>query len=83
MVSIDIYILGWGSGLDSRSKSARNMERLPNFPPQVAFQFFLVQCYHHIHVPEHIQLVIKNLYTNFKTSIITCDFNTAFIEVGR
>ena len=37
--------------------------------------------YHHI--PEHIQLMIKSLYTNFKTSIITSDFNTPFIEVGR
>ena len=29
-VSID-FLLGWGSGSDSRSKSARNMERLPKF----------------------------------------------------
>ena len=37
--------------------------------------------YHHI--PQHIQLMIKSLYTNFKTSIITSDFNTPFVEVGR
>ena len=28
------FLLGWGSGSDSRSKSARNMERLPNSLPQ-------------------------------------------------
>jgi hypothetical protein len=32
--------------------------------------------YHHI--PQHIQLMIKSLYTNF----ITSDFNTPFVEVG-
>ena len=37
--------------------------------------------YHHI--PQHIQLMIKSLYTNFKTSIITSDFNSPFVEVGR
>ena len=37
--------------------------------------------YHHI--PDHIQLIIKSLYTNFKTSIITSKFNTPFIQVGR
>ena len=37
--------------------------------------------YHHI--PQHIQLMIKSLYTNFKTSIITSDFNTPFVDVGR
>ena len=37
--------------------------------------------YHHI--PQHIQLMIKSLYTNFKTSIITSDFNTPFVEVSR
>ena len=36
--------------------------------------------YHHI--PEHVKL-IKNLYTNFKTSIITSEFHTPFIPVGR
>ena len=36
-----------------------------------------------IHIPQHIQLMIKSLYTNFKTSIITSDFNTPFVEVGR
>ena len=33
--------------------------------------------YHHI--PDHIQIMIKSLYTNFKTSIITSNFNTPFI----
>ncbi len=37
--------------------------------------------YHHI--PDHIQLIIESLYTNFKTSIITSNFNTPFIQVGR
>ncbi|CAB4027761.1 Hypothetical predicted protein [Paramuricea clavata] len=37
--------------------------------------------YHHI--PEHIQFLIKSLYTNFKTSIITSDLNTPFLQVGR
>ena len=37
--------------------------------------------YHHI--PDHIQIMIKSLYTNFKTSIITSNFNTPFIQVGR
>ena len=37
--------------------------------------------YHHI--PDHIQIMIKCLYTNFKTSIITSDFSTPFIQVGR
>ena len=37
--------------------------------------------YHHI--PQHIQLMIKSLYTNFKTSTIASDFNTSFVEVGR
>ena len=31
----------------------------------------------------HIQLIIKSLYTNFRTSIITSEFNTPFIQVGR
>ena len=34
-------------------------------------------------IPDHIQIMIKSLYTNFKTSIITSDFSTPFIEVGR
>ncbi|CAB3996693.1 Hypothetical predicted protein [Paramuricea clavata] len=37
--------------------------------------------YHHI--PKHIQFMIKSLYTNFKTSIITSDLNTPFLLVGR
>ena len=37
--------------------------------------------YHHI--PDHIKVLIKSLYTNFKTSIITSKFNTPFIPVGR
>ena len=37
--------------------------------------------YHHI--PDHIKILIKSLYTNFKTSIIMSSFNTPFIIVGR
>ena len=40
-----------------------------------------VLCYHHI--PDHIKILIKSLYTNFQTSIITSQFNTPFIHVGR
>ena len=36
--------------------------------------------YHHI--PDHIQIIIKSLYKNFKTSIITSDFSTPFIQIG-
>ena len=44
----------------------------------------LIQCvldYHHI--PEQIKSAIKCLYTDFKTSIITSEFRTPFITVGR
>ena len=37
--------------------------------------------YHYI--PHHINSVIKSLYTDFQTSIITSDFSTPFISVGR
>ena len=37
--------------------------------------------YHHR--PDHIQIMIKSFYTNFKTSIITSNFNTPFIQVGH
>ena len=37
--------------------------------------------YHHI--PEHTKSIIKSLYTDFETSIITSGFRTAFISVGR
>ena len=37
--------------------------------------------YHHI--PDHIKFVIKNLYTDFKTSIITSQFQTPFLTIGR
>ena len=37
--------------------------------------------YHHI--PEHVKLIIKSLYTDFKTSIITSEFRTPFILVGH
>jgi hypothetical protein len=33
--------------------------------------------YHHI--PEHIKFVIKSLYTDFQTSIITSEFRTHFL----
>ena len=44
----------------------------------------LLKCvldYHHI--PEHIKLILNDLYTDFKTSIITSSFQTPFIPVGR
>ena len=37
--------------------------------------------YHHI--PDHIQMLICSLYSNFQTSIITDSFQTPFITVGR
>ena len=37
--------------------------------------------YHHI--PDHIKFVIKSLYTDFQTSIITSEFRTPFMTVGR
>ncbi len=37
--------------------------------------------YHHI--PDHIKVIISNLYTDFKTSIITSSFQTPFIPVRR
>ena len=37
--------------------------------------------YHHI--SEHIKCLVRNLYTNFKASIIMHDFNTSFITMGR
>ena len=40
-----------------------------------------VLAYHHI--PDHIKFVIKNLYTDFQTSIITSQFQTPFLTVGR
>ena len=37
--------------------------------------------YHHI--PDHIKNLVSSLYTDFQTSIITKQFNTSFITVGR
>ena len=37
--------------------------------------------YHHI--PDHIKSQVKSLYTDFKTSILTNEFRTPFISVGR
>ena len=37
--------------------------------------------YHHI--PKHVSEIIKSLYTDFHTAIITSDFSTPFIQVGR
>ena len=37
--------------------------------------------YHHI--PDHIKSLAKSLYTDFKTSILTNEFRTPFISVGR
>ena len=40
-----------------------------------------VQDYHHI--PGHVKSIIESLYTDFKTSIITSEFRTPVISVGR
>ena len=37
--------------------------------------------YHYI--PDHVKNLIRSLYTDFKTSIITEEFSTPFITVGR
>ncbi|CAB4018711.1 Hypothetical predicted protein [Paramuricea clavata] len=37
--------------------------------------------YHHI--PDHIKNLVSSLYTDFQASIITEQFNTSFITVGR
>ena len=37
--------------------------------------------YHHI--PDHIQILLRSLYSNFHTSIITDSFQTPFIRVRR
>ena len=37
--------------------------------------------YHHI--PDHIKTLVKSLYTDFKNSILTNEFRTPFISVGR
>ena len=37
--------------------------------------------YHHI--PNHMNNLIRSLYTDFKTSVITSEFRTHFIPVGR
>ena len=37
--------------------------------------------YHHI--PLHMQTIIRDLYSNFRTSIFTTLFRTYFIKVGR
>ena len=42
---------------------------------------FEVLRYHHI--PTQISNLIRNLYTDFHTSIITSNFNSPFLNVGR
>ena len=37
--------------------------------------------YHHI--PDHIKSLVKSHYTDLKTSILTNEFRTPFISVGR
>ena len=37
--------------------------------------------YHH--VPDNIKALVQSLYTDFNASIITSEFNTPFIRVGR
>ena len=36
--------------------------------------------YHHI--PDHIKLLVKSVYTDFKTSIITNEFCIPFVSIG-
>ena len=35
------------------------------------------------HIPDHIKSLVKSLYTDFKISILTNEFRTPFISVGR
>ena len=37
----------------------------------------------HHHIPEEIQQLIGNLYSNFYTSVLTDSFQTPFIKMGR
>ena len=37
----------------------------------------------YLHIPDHIKSLVKSLYTDFKTSILTKQFRTPFISVGR
>ena len=37
----------------------------------------------YLHIPDHIKSLVKSLYTDFKTSILTNEFRTPFISVGR
>ena len=37
----------------------------------------------YLHIPDHIKSLVKSLYTDFKTSILTKEFRTPFISVGR
>ena len=35
------------------------------------------------HIPEQVKTIIKSLYSGFQTSILTAEYNTPFITVGR
>ena len=37
----------------------------------------------YLHIPDHIKSLVKSPYTDFKTSILTKEFRTPFISVGR
>ena len=37
----------------------------------------------YLHIPDHIKSLVKSLYTDFKTSILTKEFRSPFISVGR
>ena len=37
----------------------------------------------YLHIPDHIKSLVKSLYTDCKTSILTKEFRTPFISVGR
>ena len=34
------------------------------------------------HIPDHVKLLVKSLYTGFKTSIINDEFRTPFVSIG-
>ena len=38
---------------------------------------------HFYHIPDHIRFLVQSLYSNFSTSVITSEYQTPFITVGR
>ena len=52
-------------------------------PGEVHHNLISVSVINYHHVPTHIQCLIRSLYKDFQTSIITDSFQTPFIKVGR